>query len=361
MSLNVFRNLQYIPNDPARRFTFEIHNVDLSIINAFRRIIITEIPVIGFDGEEHPSLEVIENTGPLHNEYILQRFGCIPIFLNENDIDTYETDDYIYELNIKNDTNGTINVTTHDFTVTKQDKALSHNEVLSLFPVDNISKDPVLITRLRQGEHLHVKGKAVRRTARDHGGFTPALASFKFMQDPAIAMSSTNILDRERAFLKNEYGDPIAVLFEIETFSALTPKYLVLKAIEIIMNKLHMITQELFNPQSEKIKFTIKDNNGNFSFKDEDDTLGNFLQSLMHTHYIREKKLTSNNRYLSYVGYFCPHPLDRTMILRITFENTDEKASIPETEYIDVLKEHSNRTLIYLQEIQSSWSAQHKE
>ena len=88
----MFRNLQFIPNDPAKRFTFEAYDIDLSILNAFRRIILTNIPVIGFDGEDNPSLEVIVNTGPLHNEYILQRFGCIPIHFNETDIDTFNTD-----------------------------------------------------------------------------------------------------------------------------------------------------------------------------------------------------------------------------------------------------------------------------
>ena len=360
MASSLFKNLQYIPNDPAKRFNFEIHNVDLSIINAIRRIIITDIPVIGFDGEEHPSIEVIQNTGPLHNEYIMQRFGCIPINLNENDIDTYESDDYIYELLVKNETTTTINVTTHDFTVIKKDNALSHKDVQSLFPVDNISNDPILITRLRQGEVIHVKGKAVRRTARDHGGFTPALASYRFIQDPNVATKSSNILERERAYMKNEYGDPIAVLFEIESFTELTPKYLVSKAIEILMNKIHIIGEELYNPQSEKVTFTLKDNGGNFLFKDEDDTLGNFLQSLMHNHYIREKKKNTQNRELNYVGYFCPHPLDKTMVLRITF-NIDNEENIPDSEYVDTLKEHCNRSLIYLQEIQNAWLDQHKE
>lgn len=358
----MFRNLQYIPNDPARRFTFEAYDVDLSILNAFRRIILTNIPVVGFDGEDKPSLEIIENTGPLHNEYILQRFGCIPIHLNEIDIDTFESDDYLFELNIKNESSSTLNVTTHDFTVLKKDKPLSQKEVHMLFPVDPISKDPILITRLRQGEHLHIKGKAVKKTAYEHGGLVPALATLRFNQDLSIATETLNILDRERAYIKNEFGDPIAITFEIETYTSLTPKYLILKAIEILMNKLHMIIQELYNPQSEKIKFSFVENTKNtcqFLFINENDTLGNFLQSLMHNHYIRNKKPTSNNHTLSYVGYYCPHPLEETMILQITFDDTDNE--IKEVEYLDVLKEHCTRSLTHLQEIQNAWLDQYKE
>lgn len=371
----MFRNLQNIPNDPAKRFSFEAYDIDLSILNAFRRIILTDIPVIGFDGEDVSSLEIIANTGPLHNEYVLQRFGCIPIHLNESDIDTFNPDDYIFELNIKNTTSTMLNVTTHDFTVVKQNIDLSHKEVTTLFPADMISNEPILITRLREGEHLHVKGKAVKQTAHKHGGFTPALASFRFAQDPAIAIQSLGILDRERAFIKNDFGDPIVVLFEIESFSSLTPKYLILKSIEILMNKLHMVIQEIYNPESEKVSFTIQENcknTGQFLFTNEDDTLGNYLQSLMHNHYIRNKKLTSNNRLLSYVGYFCPHPLEETMILQITFDNdkTDTNAEtevvsnireIKEIEYLDVLKEHCIRSLTDLQELQNAWLEQYKE
>ena len=359
----MFRNLEYIPKDPAHRFRFETYDIDLSILNAFRRIILTNIPVIGFDGEDNPSLEVLVNTGPLHNEYILQRFGCIPIHFNETDIDTFNSDDYIFELNVKNDDSTMLNVTTHDFTIIKKDTPLSHKEVTKLFPVDSISNEPILITRLRQGEHLHIKGKAVKKTAYEHGGLTPALATFKFMQDPGIAIESLGILDRERAFIKNEYGDPISVIFEIESFSSLSPKYLILKSIEILMNKLHMVTQEIYNPESDKVKFSLKEdtpNTGQFIFNNENDTLGNLLQSLMHNHYIRNKKPTSNGYTLDYVGYYCPHPLEETMVLQITFNNEDE-GSIKDTDYSDVLKEHCNRILSYLQEIQNAWLEQYKE
>ena len=80
----------------------------------------------------------------------------------------------------------------------------------------------------------------------------------------------------------------------------------------------------------------------------------------MHNHYIRNKKPTSNGYTLDYVGYYCPHPLEETMVLQITFNNEDE-GSIKDTDYSDVLKEHCNRILSYLQEIQNAWLEQYKE
>jgi DNA-directed RNA polymerase subunit L len=83
----------------------------------------------------------------------------------------------------------------------------------------------------------------------------------------------------------------------------------------------------------------------------------------MHNHYIRNKKPTTQNRILSYVGYYCPHPLEKTMVLRITFAKDEEKEKheIKEIEYMDVLKEHCARSLTYLQEIQNAWLEQFKE
>ena len=123
-----------------------------------------------------------------------------------------------------------------------------------------------------------------------------------------------------------------------------------------------MVTQEIYNPESDKVKFSLKEdtpNTGQFIFNNENDTLGNLLQSLMHNHYIRNKKPTANNHILSYIGYYCPHPLEETMILQISFD--DDETEIKEIEYLDVLKEHCTRSLTHLQEIQNAWLEQYKE
>ena len=57
--------------------------MDLSIVNGIRRVILTEIEVVGFYGEDEPSVEIHKNTGPLHNEFMKHRIGLIPINVNE--------------------------------------------------------------------------------------------------------------------------------------------------------------------------------------------------------------------------------------------------------------------------------------
>ena len=61
----------------------------------------------------------------------------------------------------------------------------------------------------------------------------------------------------------------------------------------------------------------------NFHIENEDDTLGNTIQSILHNKYIR---ISNKHKGIicSYVGYICPHPLKQLMIIRITLdEQTD--------------------------------------
>lgn len=338
-------------DEKSKFFTIEINNVDLSFVNAIRRIILTNIPVIGFKGEDNTSLSVITNTGALHNEFILHRFGLIPIYFSEEETENYNEDDYEFEINIKNDTETKLNVTTKDFKIKKNGIDLSANEIKKLFPPNYITNDYILITKLQKEQHLHVKGKAIKSTASVSSSFCPvSLSNFKYLPDPKEIIKADNILDKERSFLKNKYGEPISFLFELEIENAFSPKYLFSKAIEILMNKIHKIIENINNIEY-RPDTPLPNNIGyEFIFENEDDTLGSFMQSLMHNHYIREKNKTEKNRNITYVGYYCPHPLDTTMVIKICIDGTQ---SIQE--YKDVLYEHSHRSLEYLQNIQTEF------
>jgi DNA-directed RNA polymerase subunit L len=78
------------------------------------------------------------------------------------------------------------------------------------------------------------------------------------------------------------------------------------------------------------------ENSFNFKIENEDDTLGNLIQSLLHNKYIREKK-TYKEFNCSYVGYICPHPLISQLIIR--FSLSTDLIEVYEQFFIDNCKE----------------------
>lgn len=314
----------YIYDKLADKHSFIIENVDLAIINSIRRILLSEIDVIGFYGEEHPTIEIIYNNGPLHNEFMIHRLGLIPINVSEKLIDDYIDGDYIIELNVSNTSNETINITTDNFTGTYKNRNLTKEELKELFPPPNKNiKRPILITRLRSGEQFHAKATAIKRTGKLNASFScVSLANFFFIQDENEAKKKDNILDKERSYYKDIYGEPIKINFQMEIINGLSYKYLFHKAILIIKNKLENLIINLTNKIIDIEEVPNCDGYSyNFHINNEDDTLGNLIQSLIHNKFIRPNKPEC-----SYIGYICPHPLIDKLVIRLTLNTTNIEA-----------------------------------
>lgn len=339
----------YVFDNKANKHSFTISNTDLSIINTIRRIILTEIPVVGFYGEdkdEDYTIEIIVNTGPLHNEFMIHRIGLIPLNISEEITEEYNDNDYEFELNVENKTNDIINITTGDFLGTYKDKKLSKTELDHIFPTNNISKNKILITRLRGNEHIHIKAKAIKRTGKLNASFSPvSLSNFYYEIDTKEADKKDNVLDKERSYFKDEFGEPTKINFQIESINALSYKYLFKKALEIINEKLESLIIKLLAKEIEINKVANCDNSFEFKILNEDDTLGNLIQSIVHNNYIR----TKNNKKCSYVGYICPHPLISELLVRFTLTSNDEN------EFYDFFVYNCREIIKIINEIKEEW------
>ena len=359
--MQIFQNYSY--DKPSNCHCFDINNIDLAVVNAIRRVILTDIPTPGIIGEklenDDPTVEILINNGALHNEIIIHRIGLIPICLKEEEINYYEDNVIQIELNVKNSTNKTIDVTTNHITATRNSVNISESELKDIFPANKISKDYILITRLRTGEHLHFKANIVKRKGRDNASFNPvSLSNFSYIQDPKEADKKTNILDKERSYYKNKYGDATRFKFDIESINHnIGPKYLVSKSLDIIINKLELLKKELNAEISEKVKIQQFQNiEGTYEFiiEDEDDTLGNIIQSYIHNHYIRENNIFKDKISCTYIGYICPHPLKSLMIIRISLENIGEPNS-PKA-FASFLEENCTTIAEELSRIKNEWT-----
>lgn len=72
---------------------FKLANVDTSIANSLRRVMISEVPTLSID-----LVEIENNTSVLHDEFIAHRLGLIPI-QTPDFIDEQKTRRYMDEMN----------------------------------------------------------------------------------------------------------------------------------------------------------------------------------------------------------------------------------------------------------------------
>ena len=348
-------------NKATNRFSFDVQGIDLSIVNGLRRTILTDIPSVGIVFEGEPSMTIEANTGPLHNEILTHRMSMIPIHLSEEELESYENNSLTFELNKVNRTDYMMNVTTHDIRLMKENEEIPLEKVKQYFPVNSWSKAPILITRLRPKERIHMYGNFVKSSARENAGFAPvSLCTFSphLNHEKIQSENIQNVLQKERTFLQNDYGDPIAWTFDIEPETGLDVGYLVSKAFSILKGRVQNAIQTLTSDALEFEKNEIL-NTYEYIFRNEDDTLGNMIQSYIHNTYYRTQTLIQQNYKLKYVGYYCPHPLDPKVNVRLTVRSANEdndSEEIPEVVIRDILKMCLHELLSHLEEIHKEWN-----
>ena len=100
--------------EDAGVFKFTLSNINVSLANALRRTILTDIPinVIRTETYETNQCQIQENTSRLHNEIVKQRLSCIPIHTKDLKV---LPENVQLEVDVKNDTDNIIYVTTEHF------------------------------------------------------------------------------------------------------------------------------------------------------------------------------------------------------------------------------------------------------
>jgi DNA-directed RNA polymerase subunit L/DNA-directed RNA polymerase alpha subunit len=325
-----------------KRLVFRIDNIDVSVVNSVRRVILSEIPNIAVAFEPYDKAQsditVLKNTTSFHNEFIGHRISLIPVCVSPSQIDGFS---YKFVINVHNQGNQIIDVTTNHIQVI-EDGNVSKELHNKFFPVDPITKDPIIITKLKpnnynnnEGEALHVEFTARKGQANKHARWCPVSTCtyFNIIDDAAAndaldrllkdaeSSDKTKIknkfstLDRQRFIVKNEQDEPSAFMFTIETECGLTPSYLFSTALDILINKLESIVG---TPGRLHITDLDKKQNLYMARLDgEDHTIGNLFQSLAYNMFVRDKDT------IDFIGYVQPHPLENYIVFKIRFKQDD--------------------------------------
>lgn len=290
-------------NKKLNRISIETKDIDLSILNGIRRILLMDIPILGFIGNGiDTTVNIIENTTVLNNEIIANRIALIPLNVSEDYNNKYTLEDNKLEIELNvNCTENIKIITTQNLIVTIDQKIVS-----------NFFKEPyITITKLRKNESLHLKAEAVKGTGRKNASFNIVSGATVYNKPKKPFTNDKSIIEQERDYIEGEY----VLEFEIIN-NTISHRYMLLKAIDILINKLVVLIDNSTIEQFENNEETY-----DFSIPDENDTIGNIIQSYIFDNYVISKKQTVENCICTYIGYIVKHPLDKVLTIRMTLKN----------------------------------------
>jgi DNA-directed RNA polymerase subunit L len=362
--------------DARNHVRFTLQDIHYSMANSVRRAMIAKIPTIGFKSEPHiqSTIKIDRNDTYLNNQIIAHRLAMIPIHVPHPD--QFDVDDYIFYLDVSNDTNTLLLVTTEHFKVKRisTNSYLSEKETRMLLPADPLTGEffplvklkPKYYTGIEQvaeaaaaiGANIRMAGsdtvgiklsaKLVKSTGDENGHFSPVSAcSYGNTRDPERAAAALakfvesenakntaagltpypedslvrrfNLNEVQRWYKVDENGEPTSFDFVIESVGVVPPLVCLERGFQWLVDSLeHMIGNlETGNEKSVIVRPVATLGNGfEIIIEGEDDTLGNVIQCGLIRQYA-SLALEPENRRLASVSYFRTHPLERRIIIAV--------------------------------------------
>lgn len=352
--------------------TFTITGIDVGYINAIRRTILADVPIVCFvtTPYEQNKASISVNTTRLNNEILKQRLSCIPICIK--DIEKTPIKNYILEVDVENKTDTVYIVTTKDFKIKdiSSDSYLDEGVVKKIFPpfipptgngeyyIDFVRLRPQISDEI-PGEMIKLMCEFTVSTAKTDGmfnvsstcayGFTTDLVKMEEQleirkqkwkdegkQETEIKFEATNwkLLEGLR-YVKYQSFD-----FILESVGIYENDEIIIKACNILLEKLKMLTDTL---SKDEIKIIVADNTMencyDITLENEDYTIGNILNYELYTVFYIELKM------LDYIGFKKVHPHDKDSILRLTLTDKTKGISTIKTMFQSALDEATKKMI----------------
>ena len=345
--------------------TFTLSGVNVSLANAIRRTLLSDIPLIVFKTTPYEAnkANIIVNTSRLNNEILKQRLSCIPIHITDMEM---PIQNYLMEVNVENLTDTIKYVTTEDFKIKniQTGEYLTESDTRTIFPRCESTGYYIDFARLRPkisdeilGEKLQLTCEFSIGTAREDSMFNiVSTCSYgmtvdathqelelakkvkewaaKEMNKDQIIFESKNwkLLDGQRITIADSFD------FIIQTIGIYSNYELVRKACDIIINKLHDLDTII---DIDKLEINVSDNTLQNAYdiilKNEDYTIGKIIEYFIYTKFFEELKT------VSFCGFKKMHPHDSDSIIRIAYKDPSDKESVKQNLKVCI----SNALIVY--------------
>ena len=345
--MNPFVSLNSESNDVL---SFTVSGINVSLANAIRRTILSDIPILVFKTlpyEENKS-NIIKNTSRLNNEIIKQRLSCIPIHVK--DLEEFPYKNYLLEINVENNTDDIIYVTTKDFMIKDviTGKYIDENKRSTIFPSNNYTGYYIDFVRLRPrisqeipGEQLHLTCEFSIGIAKDDGMFNVvSTCSYGFTVDEEAKQS---VLAKKQQDWKNEGKNAEEIQFEsknwslldgmritkndsfdfvVQTIGIYSNNEILDKACDILISKLEHL-DILIEKDELKIINSLNTMTNCFDIilENEDYTIGKVIEYMLYTKFYETK-------ILRFCGFKKFHPHDSDSVIRVAYADAIDKSTI---------------------------------
>jgi len=364
---NKLLNLQFPYQDTwdlaKDHLTLEIKDLDLGFVNSLERIILSNIPTVGFHVRplNNCDFSVFKNNTPFENEFISHRIGCIPVHL---DPETFDVHDHLFIINQENDAKDYKLVTSGDFEVKKlsENKFLTRAQVQKIFPPSALTGEYIPLTKIIPWEDktkdkpgFHCEGKCIISTGLQNACFsqTGAVAhSFKidpelyqeefekfqvdeedehnrinkvlkeydetveeesFKMDKEALKRKFDSCHAERCYYRDENEDPFWYNMIIESIGTQSPLLLFERGLEEMIKKVNLFKGYLETPIEGQLEVTKGYNAMDRAYcirvYGENETLGNLIGSHLQKYYIEE------DQQLSAADFNKKHPLEDSVLI----------------------------------------------
>ena len=329
-----------ITGETKNSYKFTIYNTNVSVVNAIRRTILTDIDTVVIDPN---NINIIKNNTQFNNEILCQRLACIPVHIKDLSKDI---NNLMLEINVHNDDDYIKDITTEDFILkdTTQNKELKKENRDVIFPKNEKTGDHILFARVKprianeiDGETIHIQATFKVASAKENGAYNVVsscgygytvdpervaneeqkyeeMLENKGYTDEEIADKKLNWHnhDKKKYYKENSYD------FTLESIGIWKSNEIIIMACDVILKKLQKIEGNIKDQtiKIEQSSVAIK-NCYDITLKNETYTIGKLIEYVLHYEYLLNKKV------LSYVGFLKPHPHDTDSIIRLAYKSDD--------------------------------------
>lgn len=339
-----------IRNDPndSDILLFTLSDVHVSIANALRRILLSEIktPCFKSESEDDAYKCVIEkNTTRFTNEVIKQRLACVPIHIRDDKINV---ENYVLELNISNKSKDVMYVTTQDFKLKNKEtgKLIKDEVVHKIFPPCPKTGDYIEFLRLMPATSTSHKGEEIKLSCPLTYGVAKESACFNVVSTVAYAntmddekaglvwareeerLINEEQLDDERIMLAKKnwyllegkrYFKPNSYDFKVKSVGVFENEDLLNRSVKVLKQKLATTASALKSNDKSIVETKKATSEMPDTFDvvlyDEDYTLGKVLEYYLYEQYYEKQGL------LGFVGFRKDHPSDTHSYVRASFSD----------------------------------------